>query len=141
MKLLKIVLFIWQLPQNILGLIILKINKKHEKYMMIDDIEFYFLDKFFNSGISLGNKVLLDSIYKSYPNILINTNKHEFGHTKQSKILGPLYLIVVGITSLVFNNIWDRIFHKNWNNQKRNKWYYSRFPENWADKLGGVTRK
>jgi hypothetical protein len=47
MKLLKIVLFIWQLPQNILGLIILKINKKHEKYMMIDDIEFYFLDKFF----------------------------------------------------------------------------------------------
>lgn len=27
-----------------------------------------------------------------------------------------------------------------WKYSARKKWYYSRYPENWADKLGGIIR-
>jgi hypothetical protein len=54
-------------------------------------------------------------------------------------ILGWLYLPLVGLPSII-GNIWDRLFHKKWSSDRREKWYYSRYPENWADKLGGVIR-
>jgi hypothetical protein len=49
-------------------------------------------------------------------------------------------VIVIGIPSAVFNNLWDRLVHKKWPSTDRLKWYYNRYPEKWADKLGGVTR-
>jgi hypothetical protein len=51
-----------------------------------------------------------------------------------------LYLLAVGIPSGVFNNLWDRLFHRNWDAAKRHVWYYSRYAEKWADALGGVAR-
>jgi hypothetical protein len=65
---------------------------------------------------------------------------HEYGHYRQSKLLGPLYLLLVGIPSCLFNNVWDRLAHKKWSTERRVAWYYSRYPESWADKLGGVKR-
>jgi hypothetical protein len=61
--------------------------------------------------------------------------EHEYGHALQSRLLGPLYLPVVGVSSslrfayagarfLVTKTPWDG--------------YYDGFPENWADRLGGV---
>jgi hypothetical protein len=47
---------------------------------------------------------------------------------------------VVGIPSMIFNNLWDRCFHSHWPIQARIRWYYHRFPEHWADTLGGVHR-
>lgn len=60
------------------------------------------------------------------------TAVHEFGHTIQSLILGVFYLFVVGIPSYI------------WCNSKKCKAvrlncgvkYTSRFPENWANRLG-----
>jgi len=50
-------------------------------------------------------------------------------------MLGPLYLLVVGIPSLV-RVIYRKFHYKkyglNWEN------YYNGFPENWADRLGGI---
>ena len=48
-------------------------------------------------AITLGNYVFvgLNSEYRL-------TVKHELGHTIQSKILGPLYLIVIGIPSIIY---------------------------------------
>ena len=68
-------------------------------------------------------------------NYLIQTVKHEYGHTKQSKYLGLFYLILAGIPS-VTRNILNRINNKKFNS----KWYYSGYPEKWADELGGVKR-
>ena len=60
--------------------------------------------------------------------------KHEYGHTLQSKILGPLYLFVIGLPSL----IWAGCFE---DYRKENKIsYYDFYTEKWADKLGGVNR-
>jgi len=122
-----IVLFIWQLPQNILGLALIALYK-------IARIEFhkqngvYVLSKFWAGGVSLGHFIFLYSLDVSETAI-----QHERGHQRQSLILGPLYLIVVGIPSAILctaTNFSPKI--------SRN--YYNYFPENWADKLGGVKR-
>ena len=128
----KILLWIWQLPQNLLGYFLIKILKAHTEIIGNDRI---YYAPMFDAGVSLGSYIILDEAWKyvSEHSLLI-TIFHEQGHQKQSKILGPLYLVVVGIPS-VLGNIWARIKHKN------SDWYYSRYPENWADKLGGVKRK
>jgi hypothetical protein len=61
-----------------------------------------------------------------------NTLKHEFGHCIQSLILGPLFLFVIGLPSL----IWCGCFEKY--RQKHNISYYAFYTEKWANKLGGV---
>lgn len=131
-----------ELPQNIIGKL-LTVNSKNTVYYIMNDKSvkrIYFKDNFFNSAVSLGKYVIVDSIHlKLNEKELRDTINHEYGHTLQSKKLGWLYLIIVGIPSL-FRNMYDRFFHKKWNYDKRCKWYYNGFPENWADKLGGVER-
>jgi len=46
-----------------------------------------------------------------------------------------------GADTKLFNNLWDRLFHKNWGAARRREWYYGRWPEKQADRLGGVTRE
>lgn len=92
------------------------------------------------SGVSLGAFIFHadQSLYAkyNYPNPTIEvilTTLHEYGHSRQSLYLGPLYFIVIGIPSLFFN-ILTRLKILPHNT------YYTRFPENWADQLGGVRR-
>lgn len=130
-----------ELPQNIIGKL-LSINSKNMSYTMNDGTvkRFYFKNKFFNSGISLGDYIIMDNCrFKLSKEELRKSINHEYGHSIQSKKLGWLYLLIVGIPS-IFRNIYDRLFHRKWNYDKRCKWYYDGFPENWADKLGGVER-
>ena len=133
----KLLLWLWQLPQNVIGFLIVKITKaKKRKIGNID----YYTCRLFNSAVSLGKYIILDDIYLAYPDYYIkNTINHEYGHSKQSKILGWFYLLVVGAPSMV-RNIYNRIAHKKWMYEKRAAWYYSGYPEKWADKLGGVKR-
>ena len=139
MKFLKsILLYIWQLPQNLLGLILLGfywlIGGKPKHYLTIDNVKYYWTLKM-SSGISLGKYVIL----KYHYNRKANAVKHEFGHSLQSKRWGWLYLIVIGIPSLC-GNIIDRVFHKNWDDKKATIWYYNQPVEKQADELGGVVR-
>lgn len=125
----NILFFIWQLPQNILGLIIVLITRaKHES-----DLGFYCTYRFGWFGVSLGNYIIFGG---SPSKISIN---HEKGHQKQSLNLGWLYLFLIGIPSFI-GNIFDRLFHKKWSVEKRITWYYKQPWEKWADSLGGVER-
>lgn len=124
----KIILFIWQLPQNFLGFIL-----SRGGFTFKNQGQTICFKRFFNSGVSLGQYIILDKGFK-YANELQNAIDHEIGHSKQSLYLGWLYLPVIGLPSF-FRNIYARIFKKN------DTWYYSGFPENWADKLGNVNRK
>lgn len=126
----NVFLFLWQLPQNLLGLLVVHITKA--KKTEWNGIVWYKTD--WRIGVSLGNYIIL---YKFSD---LDDIRHEYGHQIQSLFLGWLYLVIVGIPSAVFNNLWDRIFHKKWNVDDRYDWYYARFPENWADGLGGVNR-
>ena len=124
----KVLMYIHQLPQNLLGLLVILIAGA--KYMN----KGCWVTSKYRFGVSLGNYIIFGMVVNE------TSLKHEQGHRKQSEKLGWLYLLVVGLPSIT-RNIWDRVAHKKWSYRKRNEWYYSGFPENWADKLGGVKRK
>ena len=130
----NIILWLWQLPQHLLGLLIVKITGavKFNNQLLPVEADTYLTEKH-QMGISLGRYIIIGKEYSD------TTEKHERGHSRQSLYLGPLYLIVVGIPSAT-RNIWQRLFHKKWDIQKRINWYYGSYPEKWADKLGGVVR-
>lgn len=137
----SVLLYLWQLPQNIAGFIISRFGKKMKMQVYDDEwLTFYYRKHFYHSAVSLGDYIIIDVHYLGKrKSIMYRTLKHEHGHQIQSKRLGPLYLIVIGLPSLCGNLI-DRIFHKEWSGEKRNKWYYSQPWEHWADELGGVKR-
>lgn len=106
MTVIKILLWIWQLPQNIVGWFltigksteILRINNKELRvwYRNLDS-------KRRGEAVTLGEYIIIDSLY-SYPGLVYSrqeTVKHEYGHVIQSRMLGPLYLIVIGICSIL----------------------------------------
>ena len=133
----SIVLTIWQLPQIILSYFVILFTNAKKTSLVVNSqltVTFYHSTRF-NFGVSLKN-IIIGSKSETYP---INTVRHEYGHTKQSKYLGVFYLLIIGFPSLC-GNIYDRLAHKNWTNAKRIKWYYSQPWEKWADELGGVYR-
>lgn len=121
----KILLYLWQLPQNILGMILDKIYCKGHfiMYRTKNNTIKIILNPKFRSGISLGNYIVLkgDTVLSKY---------HELGHCKQSIMLGWLYLIVIGIPSITHNILHSLKIAKGD--------YYNYWCEKWADKLGGI---
>ena len=122
----NLILFIWQLPQHIVALIYfgylvmmckdLGIDSRYKQAIVIPCI--------MRGAVTLGDYVFvgLTSEYRK-------TVKHELGHTIQSKILGPLYLIVIGIPSITYCGL-RRIFPS-----LRKKNYYDFYTEKWANNL------
>lgn len=136
----KVLLYIWQLPQNMLALILIGIlSMKYGKAEVSDykGVKYYWFKKW-RRGVSLGCYVLLgDWAYDD-----LATINHEWGHTRQSLFFGPLYLILIGLPSGL-GNLWDSNFHdeaNGWSWERACKWYYSQPWEKWADKLGDVER-
>lgn len=121
-----ILLYIWQLPQNLLGLLFLLFIRGEERHTL-GDISFYY-SKTFPGGISLGKYIIVNQ-WSSKEDV-----KHEYGHCIQSKYLGWLYLPVIGILSLVWAGLYGWIVKPSVNG------YYRFFTEKWADKLGNVKR-
>ena len=65
-----------------------------------------------------------------------NDIQHENGHRVQSVLLGPFYLIFIGLSSLC-NFIYNRIIvSKKYDNETSRRKYHEFFSESWADKLG-----
>ena len=67
----------------------------------------------------------------------LNTDvvKHEaLGHGTQSRILGPFYLPVIGLPSIIWAWLYGAVIPYTRNG------YYRFYTEKWADKLGGVVR-
>lgn len=117
-KLLKIILFIWELLQNIAGFLYLKLSKYKftARYFLNGNTQIkYYYAKKFPGGLTLGEFIFTDG-----PQHV----KHESGHVIQSRILGPLYLPVIGL-----NSILHAAFHHCKN-------YVHFWTEKWAEKLG-----
>lgn len=131
----KVLLWLWQLPQNILGLLVILVTRARYNDISSNKEENHYLSKRFNFGVCLGEYIILGRTANhvlSYISV-----EHEQGHRKQSRMLGPLYLLLIGLPSFT-GNIYDRIAHRNWDFQSRYYWYYKQPWEAWADKLGGV---
>ena len=133
-------LWIWQLPQNVAGLILLLIIGYDKKLIAPNGNHVYFSSNM-SGGISLGKYSIIDDYYivkcKTDKAMLeLDVTKHEaLGHGTQSRWLGPLYLIVIGLPSI----IWASLYGTKLFPYKKNG-YYVFYTEKWADKLGGVVR-
>lgn len=112
----KILYYIWQLPQHIIALCIMAfiwcsiyVEKENKHIIIYNDILL--------GGLSLGKYIFLP---ENYSHLLC----HEMGHSKQSRIFGPLYLIIIGIPSLLHNVVHRCFRHTSL------KWdYYSFYTE------------
>jgi len=119
----KVLFWVWQLPQHIAAAILHAILRK--KILTVRSIRedgCLFGIENWPYGIALGRYIFLDVQMSS--SVL-----HEYGHCLQSKMLGPLYLIVVGIPSMTMNLLTRAKILKV-------ETYYKRWPESWAEKLG-----
>ena len=79
-------------------------------------------------GMSLGKWIFLSESYSDLSLL------HEYGHCIQSKYLGPLYLVVIGIPSLLHAALNSYI-----GCCKKHGTYYHYFTECWANRLVGLT--
>jgi len=78
------------------------------------------------SGLSLGLFIFMpeDKRERLLP--------HEYGHTVQSLLLGPLYLLVIALPSVV----WARSKYFQRKRREKNTSYYAFYTERWADAWG-----
>lgn len=120
------ILVLWQILQNIAGLIYLPFAGVSFKEKIGDVLVFETESK--NGSVSLGNLVFISKHTRNYEKTL----KHELGHTIQSKYLGPLYLLVIGIPSILW------VMARMMSRTLRKKDYYSFYTEKWANELVGL---
>lgn len=126
----KLLRWIWEFPQCLLGFI-LTLCYKVEYKETFKEISIYAGN--FPGGISLGLYILMSESNQKYNRNF--TKEHEWGHTRQSIRLGWLYLPTVGLCSVCWIGL------RKISSKLRAKSYYSVWPENQADKFGGIPNR
>lgn len=125
----KFLFTIWECLQKIAALVVIKLSRS-EKIGEYKEATVYYWK--WSGGMSLSNRIFVPFEWLDEENWKVNYIKHEYGHTIQSKILGPLYLFVIGIPSLCWAWLGDTYREKNGVS------YYAFYTEKWANKLGGA---
>ena len=117
----------WGILQSLLGLLLyLKLHACHH---------FRYKGSYgtlwpYSGGVSLGCFIFVS---RMDADIL----QHEYGHTIQSLVLGPLYLLIIGLPSF----IWCKTPYFIRKRQNENISYYKLYTERWADRLGGNPKR
>ena len=119
---------LWEQPQTLLG-VLLRVFVQGEVYRFEGRV---WVEPRRCFGVSLGRYLFAS----------VEALHHEYGHCLQSRILGPLYLPLVGLPSFLragWSIVLCRVFGRS--SVEVRKWYYGGYPEKWADELGGVVRR
>lgn len=132
----------WALPQTLLGLILFLLHLQEKHYSCHGAVITEWQGK---SSVSLGLFVFVtaDPYFQDklpqYPKEELSARLlvHEYGHTIQSLLLGPLYLPLMGIPS----TLWGFLPGASRMRREQQVSYFSFFTEKWANALGEkVTR-
>lgn len=118
------ILFIWQLPQNIVALVMMPFLGKL-RLISYRQFCFAFEGSKMMGGISLGNFAFLSPRSAKSPESVAH---EQLGHTVDSKLMGPLYLFIIGLPSVL--HAW---LHTNC------PCYYHFFTERRANRFAGLT--
>lgn len=117
----KIGLYLWQFPQNLLGLLFLLVLR-HRLVHTQDGRRFY-VARAMRGAISLGDYIILsEGSVRRKP-----VYDHEYGHTVDSRRWGWLYLPVIGLCSGLHCLLYDRATN-----------YYDYWTERRANRFGGI---
>lgn len=141
----SVIYFIWQCTwgflQTMLGFLNFILHIKDKHYFYHGSIVTEWKNK---ASVSLGLFVFVTSEPYFYDKLKEEHSKtdlfqrllvHEYGHTIQSLILGPLYLIIIGIPS----TFWGFLPSQNKKRKSEEISYFSFFTEKWANHLGEKT--
>ncbi len=133
----------WGVLQTFLGLCVFLMNHKEKHYNYHGAIITEWKDK---SSVSLGMFVFVtkepyfaDKYKNKYTAEELSGRLlvHEYGHTIQSMILGPLYLIIIGIPS----TLWGFLPKLNKMRREKHISYFAFFTESWANVCGEKVTK
>ena len=117
----------WGLPVNLFGgvaYLLLRKKYRHEKYK---NAYITYIPKNFG-GLSTGQFIFMaEGRDEGWTN---NTRIHEYGHTIQCLLLGPLYWFIVGLPSAVWCNCFGGY------RKRHGVSYYKLYCESWANKWG-----
>jgi hypothetical protein len=134
----NLILALWELPQNTLGLALWGIERALGTAVDSERQDGRRMIESKLNAVSLGHFVFWCRARESRYFVLDDrTRAHEFGHTFQSRWLGPLYLPLVGVPSVMrvlYAVAYREVTGKRWTG------YFDGYPEAWADRLGGVQR-
>lgn len=126
-------LWAWQLPQHLVALILMRMSgnaKRTEEHGIV----YYVTPRMGRAAVSLGEYIIVGVEGAKRRDVI----QHEAGHSRQSRMLGPLYLLVVGLPSVAMNLL-SRASYAFGRGIYADA-YHERWPESWADRLGGVKR-
>lgn len=126
----KVIYWTWCFPQSLLGamlLFLLKILGKVESIRHSASEVIIVESDWIFGGVSLGMYVFIANRRCSGQQ-KATLIRHELGHTRQSILLGPSYLLVIGIPSLIWGVLRANGFFKS----RPYSWMYT---EKWADRL------
>lgn len=114
----RIILWIWQFPQNLCALVYM--NRPFDR--VDSPCRHYRRHGWSSSGsVTLGEYIFTNA------RVSLSTIRHEYGHIVQSRILGPLYLLVIGLPSILHAAVHNRAC--------KGKEYNHFYTERWADSL------
>lgn len=125
----KIVFTFWECLQKIAALAVIKLSRA-EKIGEYKDATLYYWK--WQGGMSLSNRIFVSFEWLDGSKWQDDYIKHEYGHSIQSKMLGPLYLFIIGLPSFLWAWLGDNY------RAKHNRSYYDFYTESWANKLGGA---
>lgn len=127
----------WEAPQSLLGVAMLAAEAARSRIVGIEVEEGRLLVESIGTGISLGHVVFWSRENSRWHDLDLRNRAHELGHTKQSRMLGWLYLPIIGLPSIsraAYALAYREVTGRSWPR------YYEGYPEKWADRLGGVCR-
>lgn len=123
----------WGIFQNIIGLVLFmaNISKKHYRHNGAVVTEWNYsrgsvgLGMFIFVGVPKGraDRTAVEKVIR-----------HEYGHTLQSIVLGPLFLPVIGLPSLMWCGLPCFVNYR----KRKNVSYYWFYTERWANSLAKI---
>lgn len=122
---------VWGLPQTLAGACVFLAHRRCAHFRYHGAVVTVW--ELWGKGMSLGPFVFVCPADPTTPSQLdVRLLVHEYGHTVQSLILGPLYLPVIGLPSAIWANV-PALKRRRRNRQTS---YYAFFPERFANWLG-----
>lgn len=120
--------YLWELPQNLIGLT-LRVLLNPSSVERVDAVDRIVLRCFRRyGGVSLGRYVF---VHVDSDSELV---RHELGHCRQSALLGPFYLLVIGLPSILWAALFGVLVRR-----RPGLDYFRFYTERWANRIAGLT--
>ncbi len=134
----RVALALWELPQSSLGFALLMGARAAGRVRGEEREHGRLFVEVGGLAVSLGHFVFWSGESTRWHHNDAETRAHEWGHTFQSRALGPLYLPLVGVPSsarALYAVAYREVTGRRW------RGYFDGYPEVQADRYGGVDRE